>query len=331
MTSREIIQRTLEFTFPDRVAHSFDPGSDFATALPEIPDHDGTWKRINSQEWERTDIWGNIWCRIDETSMGEIKQGALTNLEEVATFPLPDFSNPAFYLKAKTHFAQFPDRWHIGYVNGFSFSMARKLRRLEQYLEDILLDRDKIAILHDRIDEQIKHQIAGMKNAGADSIMIAEDWGTQTQTLISPSLWREEFKPRFQSHCGYAHELGLKVFMHSCGKITAIIPDLIESGIDVLQFDQPRIHGLDTLSSFQQEHKITFWCPVDIQKTLQTKNETLIRQEVNELLDKLWHHGQGGFIAGYYGDNASIGLDPKWQGIASDEFLKQGINKLSTD
>jgi uroporphyrinogen decarboxylase len=261
--------------------------------------------------------------------MGEIKQGALSNLDEVGTFPLPDFSNPAFYQNAKKHYAKFPDRWHIGYINGFSFSMARKLRRLEQYLEDILLERDKIDILHDRIDDQIKLQMAGMKTAGADSIMIAEDWGTQTQTLISPALWREEFKPRFIALCDYAHQLDLQVFMHSCGKITAIIPDLIESGIDVLQFDQPRIHGIDTLAQFQEKNKITFWCPVDIQKTLQAKDETIIRQEVNELLDKLWQ-GRGGFIAGYYGDNTSIGLDPKWQQIASDEFLRKGVESYYT-
>jgi uroporphyrinogen decarboxylase len=327
MTSREIIQRTLEFNYPDRVAHSFEPGSDFATASPEIPDHDGAWKRIDNQVWERTDIWGNVWCRIDETSMGEIKQGALSNIDDAGTFPLPDFANPAFYLNAKEHYAQYPDQWHIGYINGFSFSMARKLRRLEQYLEDILLSRDKIAILHDRIDDQIKLQMAQMKTVGADSIMIAEDWGTQIQTLISPPLWREEFKPRFKTLCSYAHRLGLKVFMHSCGKITAIISDLIEAGIDVFQFDQPRIHGIDTLAAYQKKNKITFWCPVDIQKTLQTKNETIIRQEVNELLEKLWENGRGGFIAGYYGDNASIGLDPKWQEIASDEFLKKGVKK----
>ena len=39
------------------------------------------------------------------------------------------------------------------------------------------------------------------------------------------------------------------------------------------------------------------------------------------MLDKLWR-GQGGYIAGYYGDNASIGLDPKWQDFASDEFVR---------
>ena len=42
------------------------------------------------------------------------------------------------------------------------------------------------------------------------------------------------------------------------------------------------------------------------------------------MLDKLWK-GKGGFIAGYYGDNTSIGLEPEIQEYACDEFLKCGV------
>jgi len=34
--------------------------------------------------------------------------------------------------------------------------------------------------------------------------------------------------------------------------------------------------------------------------------------------------GTGWILAGYYEDNQSIGLDPKWQEIACEEFQKQG-------
>jgi len=322
MNSREIVKRTLEFENPERIAHSFLP-SDLFGAGPEIPNPEGEWRKINDREWQRTDEWGNVWRRVDDTSKGEIAKGALDNLDDVETFPLPDFSNPGYYAQAKETFESLPDLWHIGSIHGFTFSMARKLRRMEQYLMDLLLEREKIEILHDRIDEQIKIQMKRMMQVGADSVMIAEDWGTQTQTLINPKLWREIFKPRFAELCSYAHSLGLKMFMHSCGKITAIIPDLIETGVDLFQFDQPRIHGIDTLREMQELGNVTFWCPVDIQTTLQTKDETLIRQEVNELLEKLWR-GRGGFIAGFYWDETSIGLEPKWQQIASDEFLQRG-------
>lgn len=178
--------------------------------------------------------------------------------------------------------------------------------------------------IHDKIDVMLEQMIVSYGEAGADGIMFCEDWGTQLQTLISPEMWRDIFFPRTKKLCAMAHNYNMKVIMHSCGKIGAIIPGLIEAGIDALQFDQPTLHGIDALASYQENAKITFWCPVDIQKTLQTRDEEMIRTEAREMIDKLWK-GRGGFIAGYYNDNASIGLDPKWQEIACDEFMDKGI------
>jgi len=114
--------------------------------------------------------------------------------------------------------------------------------------------------------------------------------------------------------------------MHSCGNIGAIIPHLIDAGVDLFQFDQPELHGLDTLASYQKHAKITFWSPVDIQTTLQTRDEKLIRSKAREILDKLWH-AKGGFVVWYYDDNPSIGLDPKWQEYACQEFVSYGIQE----
>jgi hypothetical protein len=322
MNSQEIVRRTLEFENPERVARSFVP-SDIAWGWIDMPTPGGSWRRVSEREWRRTDEWGNEWGRVDDTSKGEIVRGALEDLDQVESFALPDFDNPDYYATARQIFAALPDYWRVGSLHGFAFSVARKLRRLEQYLVDLLRERDKIKILHDRIDEQIRAQMRRFCEAGADSVMIAEDWGTQTQTLISPALWREEFKPRFKALCDYAHALDLKFFMHSCGKITAIIPDLIEAGVDLFQFDQPQVHGLDTLRELQALGKVTYWCPVDIQTTLQSRDESLIRAEALAMLEQLWR-GRGGFVAGFYMDEASIGLEPRWQQAACDEFLRMG-------
>ena len=326
MNSREIVRRTLDFERPDRVARSFLP-TDFIAASPQIPNPDGQWRKIDGHRWRRTDEWGNVWGRVDDTSKGEVIRGAVEDLNDVETLPLPDFSNPDYYREAKEIFAATRDFWRIGSIQGFTFSVARKLRRMDQYLMDLLLEREKIEALHDRVDERIEAQITQMRDAGTDSVMIAEDWGTQRQMLISPSLWREMFKPRFAHLCSHVHAMGLKMFMHSCGKITAIIPDLIEAGVDLFQFDQPQIHGVNVLREMQELGNVTFWCPVDIQTTLQTKDETLIRRDVDELLAELWQ-GRGGFIAGFYLDEASIGLEPRWQKIACDEFLQRGRREL---
>jgi uroporphyrinogen decarboxylase len=117
----------------------------------------------------------------------------------------------------------------------------------------------------------------------------------------------------------------MSVWMHSCGKMTDVIPDLIECGVSVLQFDQFRLHGIERLGE-QFGGKVTFMGPVDIQRTLQTRDARLIEEEARLLIDRLWCNG-GGFIAGYYWGNQAIGLGPDVQDIACKAFTKYGTFK----
>ena len=323
MTSREIVQRTLTFDFPERVARSFDEadmvGAGYRVATPETD-----WQEVRPGRWERIDEWGNTWARVDPTSKGEVAKGVLDDLAALDRLEFPDFSPPEAYVPVREMRRAYPDKYLLGHMPGFAFNIARKLRRLEQYLLDILIEPDTMHALHDRIDAMLETMIRNHAAAGADGAMFPEDWGTQQQLLIDPALWRQEFRPRFERLCGVARDCGIAVWMHSCGQIEAIVPDLMDAGIAVLQFDQPELHGIDRLAAHQDRGPITFWCPVDIQKTLPQRDADVIRVRAEEMLDKLWR-GRGGFIAGFYEDNASLGLDPKWQEIACAEFRRRGV------
>lgn len=321
-TSRDIVSATLHFSGPERIAHSFEP-SDFVWTSYTCKTYATSWQQAGASAWYRLDEWGNQWKRIDQSSKGEVSKGILPSLSAVHQYQFPDFSNPADYESVRADRAAHPNHWLIGSLPGFTFNIARKFRRLDQYLLELAAEPDLIHQLHDRIDEILMDMIQNYAIAGVDAVMFPEDWGTQLRTLISPTMWRNEFYPRFIRLCSLAHSHQIKVFMHSCGQIKAIIPDLIQSGIDLLQLDQPDLIGIDCLAGIQQQQPITYWCPVDIQKTLQTRDESTIRSKALEMLSKLWNQ-QGGFIAGYYSDNTSIGLDPIWQEIASQAFLEFG-------
>jgi uroporphyrinogen-III decarboxylase len=253
-----------------------------------------------------------------------VVRGVLESWKDLDAYEFPDYSRPEDYDAVRQARQRYPEKWLIGGMPGFAFNIARKMRKLDQYLMDLYLEPERIQVLHDRIDAVLEQMIRNYAQAGVDAVMFAEDWGTQTQSLVSPWMWMEEYFPRFGRLCGMAHELGISVFMHSCGHIEAIVSGLMEAGIDVLQLDQPDLHGIDALAAHQEREKIAFWCPVDIQITLQQRDEEIIRAKAREMLDKLWK-GRGGFIAGYYGDNASIGLEPIWQEYACDEFVRKGI------
>jgi hypothetical protein len=330
MNSREIVYRTLEYRFPERVARSFPEtilgGSDFIHSAYTTKTYATDWSYLGQGRWERIDEWGNTWGRIDATSKGEVIRGVLANWNDLQTYEFPDYSLQSDYDRVRVKRKAEPNKWLIGHLPGFTFNITRKLRKFDQYLMDLLLEPERITALHDRVDAAIEVMITNYAAAGVDSVMFPEDWGTQNNTLIHPELWTNMFFPRFRRLCSIAHDCGIKVFMHSCGQIEPIVPGLIKAGIDLLQFDQPDLHGIDILAGHQENATITFWCPVDIQMTLQKCNKTIIQEKAREMLDNLWK-GRGGFIAGYYNDNASIGLDPIWQHYACEMFDTQG--KLS--
>ncbi|HHX66308.1 MAG TPA: hypothetical protein GX702_15635 [Chloroflexi bacterium] len=324
MNSREIVMRTLEHTGPERLAASFpDPyWNDLCHLHYTLEGFSRDWQEVSPGRQEYVDEWGNTWARLDETSKGEVVRGVLEDWADLDRLTLPDLANLANYATVREICAEPEnDRFRIGHMPGFPFNIAHKMRRLDHFLMDVLLHPDEVRELLKRVEDLLADVIVQYARAGVDAVMFVEDWGTQLALMVSPKMWREMFKPGFVRLCGVAHAEGIKVFMHSCGKITAIIPDLIDAGIDLLQFDQPRLHGIDTLAQFAD--RITFWCPVDIQTTLQSGSEEAIIAEARELVAKLGGP-RGGFIAGYYADNASIGLDPYWQDIACRAFMECG-------
>ena len=325
MKSREIVLRTLEFTGPERVAASFPHPywNDFRRVHYATEGLDGTWHKAGMGRQERTDQWGNTWARVDATSKGEVARGVLQDWDSLETLRLPDLANPALYADVRQVCGDpNEDRFRIGGLPGFPFNVARKMRRLDRFLADVLLSPHRVRELLQRVEVLLGAIIGSYAQAGVDAVMFAEDWGTQRGLMVNPKTWRGMFKLGYSRLCRAAHDNGIKVIMHSCGRITEIIPDLVEVGIDALQFDQPRLHGIDELARFHG--RMTFWCPVDIQTTLQTKDEASIEAEAVELTDRLGGP-KGGFIAGHYGDNVSIGLDPRWQDVACHAFMRYGI------
>ncbi len=324
MRSREIVRRTLEFDRPERVAASFPEPywHDVCHVHYDLVGYHPVWRDVGGGWQQYVDEWGNTWARLDRTSKGESTRGALEDWGQLDDLRLPDLANPANFGCVREACADpSTERFRIGGLPGFPFNIARYMRRLEVFLMDLLLEPERVATLLRRIEDLLAETIVQYARAGVDAVMFPEDWGTQNALMIHPDTWRSVFKPGFRRLCAVAHDHGVKVLMHSCGKITAIIPDLIEAGIDLLQFDQPTLHRIDVLGRFHGQ--ITFWCPVDIQKTLQTQDEAAIAAEARALIETLGGP-DGGFVAGYYQDNVSIGLDPHWQDVACRAFMQYG-------
>ena len=100
-------------------------------------------------------------------------------------------------------------------------------------------------------------------------------------------------------------EAGMLTWLHCCGYIVDILDDFIEIGLDVINMDQQENMGLDLLGE-RFGHRIAFWCPVDIQKTMCKGTLNDIRDYCQRLVQNFGGR-EGGFIAKWYTDPVGAG------------------------
>ncbi|MFH1709282.1 MAG: uroporphyrinogen decarboxylase family protein [Planctomycetota bacterium] len=67
-----------------------------------------------------------------------------------------------------------------------------------------------------------------------DAVFVGGDIAYKTGTLFSPQIYRDLLKPRHTAMFQHFHDQSLDVVYHSDGNPTAVVPDLIEAGIDCL-------------------------------------------------------------------------------------------------
>jgi glycosyltransferase involved in cell wall biosynthesis len=326
MTAREIIRHNLERDNPPRIGMSFGRGhwNDFCgSGLGASPNWlQKRWAEGGVEYYD--DEWGNVWHRLVGMSAGgEIYRPALNDWDMLDEYQLPDMANPVRYEQSAKQFTSEKERYRIGYLPGFPFAICRYLRKMDVYFGDLVLERERIDRLHDRVTGLLEQMIVRWAEAGADGIFFCEDWGVQDRLLISPAMWREIYKPLFARLCGAAHAYGIHVLMHSCGCNWDILDDLAEVGVNAFQFDQPALYGLERLAARLREKKVCLYSPVDIQKVLPTGDRALIEAEARRMVDLF----QGGLIACDYGDLHGIGVEPEWDGWAYEVFEKNALRE----
>jgi len=329
MNGKEIIQRVLSFDVPERIGLAYS-GYD---GQPRICDTAGVGPsadpNIQIRRWDDdeggecyTDEWGCVWRRIKgKTTGGEVIDPPIKSWDDLDSYRPPTFDDPTRYEHAAQVCEERGDKYILGGIAGACFNAARYLRKLEFYLLDCAAEPENVRRLNKLVSDIILGQVDIYADIGADGVFFCEDWGTQERLLVSPAMWDDLFRWTFERLIEHAHSRGLTVWMHSCGYVRDIIPHLVDMGMDVLQFDQPELHDLQWLGQFSG--RVTYWCPIDIQKTLQSQHEQTIKAKAREMVRTLGSKG-GGFIAKDYSDNHSIGVDPICQHWGYEEFLRVG-------
>ena len=190
----------------------------------------------------------------------------------------------------------------MGRFGGTILEQAAYLRGWEQWLMDLVVNQEFAWKLMNIIaDIQIKLDEMGIEAAGKYLTIFklsGEDFGMQDRPLFSMKVWRELVRPVLERRWRAAREAldryapHVKLLLHSDGAIRPFLPDIIDSGIDILDPIQPHCDGMD-LYGLKQDFgdKLVFHGGVDTQEVLPFGTEEEVEEEVIRCLDAL---GPGG-------------------------------------
>jgi uroporphyrinogen decarboxylase len=125
-----------------------------------------------------------------------------------------------------------------------------------------------------------------------------DDLGTQTSTLLDPDFLRKTVIKRFGQLWGHIKKRlpGVKIFMHTCGSVRVLLPDLIEAGLDIYNPVQFTAENMDLKGLKKDFGKdLVFWGGgVNTQATLKDGTPDQVKDEVKRILDIM--APGGGFV-----------------------------------
>jgi uroporphyrinogen decarboxylase len=161
------------------------------------------------------------------------------------------------------------------------FELLQFLRGPENLYMDLAERPAGLFRLIERIQEFYLEEMRLWAETDVDALFCADDWGSQKSLLIAPALWRELFKPLYRAYAEIAHRHGQYLFMHSDGHIAAILPDLVEIGVDAVNAQVFCMDIEDLGRRFSG--RIAFWGEVDRQHLLARGTPAEVRAAVGRL------------------------------------------------
>jgi uroporphyrinogen decarboxylase len=197
---------------------------------------------------------------LDE-AMGRIHWAAL------AHSPWDHAGEPDFWEQLRAHALELratSDRAIVLSAGCNLFEWGTFMRRLDNFIMDLKrapveVERflDALMVRHLASLEKICRTVGDV----VDIIRLGDDLGMNTGPLMGPETYRKLFKPRHTILCNYIKTHSrMHTFLHSCGSIYKLIPDLIEAGFEILNPVQTNARDMEP-ERLKKEFgaSVTFW------------------------------------------------------------------------
>jgi hypothetical protein len=177
----------------------------------------------------------------------------------------------------------------------------RGIRDVEEWYISTVTRRDYVYRVFERQCEIALESLPRIYQAVGDRVTVAwisgTDFGAQNGPFISPQSFRELYQPFYRRVNDWIHtHTSWKTFIHTCGSVMPLIPDIIQAGFDILnpvQTSAANMQPAELKAHFGDQ--LTFWGGgVDTQHTLPFGTPHEVREQVRERI-QIFGPG-GGFV-----------------------------------
>ena len=282
------------------------------------------WRSIPHEE---IDEWGCIWnMKGNDTDMGHPGRASLVNWDEYDNYIKkynPNANDETRFLAAHSMQKNAGNDLYklLLFPTQGPSHVVSAMRGFNNYLVD---HRKHPQELERALEFVAEYHVNLMKNAlkngiNIHGIWLVDDLGEQKGPFFSPKTFKKHYESSYKYIIDEAHNHGLDVHLHCCGKIDRLLPVLIEWGLDAIELDSPRMSGYVDLRPYRS--KIMFWGCVNIQSIYPLGTPEEVEREV-------WHMVRNlGTKNGGYG--AYLSPDAKVLRIkrANIKAFKKGLDK----
>ena len=214
---------------------------------------------------------GSAGCFAEAESIADIEKYPWPNPDYL------DFSDVYARIEGYADKMVFTGIWCCYYHNLCDFfGMENYFIRMYETPEIVEAATEKIVDFYVEASERF---FAGLGDR-ADVMFFGNDFGTQRALMVSPENFRRFILPAAKRLIAVGKKYNKKIMLHSCGSIAAIIPDLIDAGVDVLHPIQAAAAGMSAAELAQYKNDLAFVGGIDAQTFFVNSTPAQIRNEV---------------------------------------------------
>ena len=226
----------------------------------------------------------------------DVIEPAVKSIRDLVELPFPDASGDKPYAAIRKFRARHPGACLYGESFGVQDLPSTQIWEMSQFMLALYDHPEEIKQFQARFNDYNIDISRRMVEAGADVILIYDDYGTTGTPLTSMKMWKEFTYPHLEKHIEAIHDAGGLAMLHSCGYQMPFLEHYVEAELDILQTFQPKA-GNDFAAAYDRVgDRLAFCTGVDVQQ-----GESMTADELRDDILRAYRIGgrNGRHILGY--------------------------------